>query len=212
MPPLRTIFPRFLVFVGIYMLSILPWPGLREAYAFAFRSGMNAVFAPFGSNGEVRFEAIDPPEPPLMYDTLIAIGNGESTARHEWSVNSRHLGYLSLATLFALIMATPLGWRRRGRAFVVGASLVTLFIVLQGVLVVLNGFAESHPLMVSTPYVKAVIWRAHALIVTLPASWFLAPTIIWGLVCVAFGLPRPQAAGNRAAVDEPLADPVSVVR
>jgi hypothetical protein len=177
---------RFLGWLAVlYALLIAPWPGLNSAYGRWFRWIGGTVFAG-GDRWFVKFEA-DPAEHPLL-DTQITIadpGRANPSGRMPARIlhlDSRGIGWVPTALLTALTLATPIPWRRRAVALLVGLLLVQGFILGS---VGSYLWSESAKLGLITP---GPFWKAIAdgltetLIVQLGAG-FAVPALIWLVVC-----------------------------
>lgn len=180
MVPPRVILRSFGLFLLIYGLLIVPWPGVKSAYAMGVRATGRVLLSNFGGLGTVEFQRVEGAEP-ADPDIVMHLRDRENTTINQVSSNSRHLGYLPTVTLIALILATPAPWPRRRRALYWGLLLVTGFVFLRLALLLLDGFSEAHPFFIARPYWRAVIWRASTL-VSLSSVWFMAPIVIWSLV------------------------------
>ena len=106
------------------------------------------------------------------------------TTKHVKALKLRDRDYKPTVFLVALILATPIPWRRRGRALAWGLIGATLFVGLRLWLRVTDAFCD--PSMLGL-YDVAAFWRSllHGamLVVSLsPAMTYFAPLIIWGLV------------------------------
>lgn len=181
---------RAVFFLGrlvlLYLLFMALWPVWRDAYRDAFASAGEALFGSFGRNGVVRIDRFEEVE---GLDIRIQLGNRQTRAWVKFLGNSRYSGYGLASLLAALVLATPLPWRRRWRALALGMILVHLFIVFSLWLLLLNAFSNGNKL--------AVIHLPEALksLVTLAATHFsLSSTlpyavtfVIWGLVTFCRG-------------------------
>jgi len=140
-------------FVLIYGLLIAPWPYVTEAYAQFFRAGGNFLFGSFGSNGLVLFEAH--PRADRVIDTSIELYNreqiGQSPAGGTFVIqaiaSSRYMGYLNTAFVIALILATPIPWRRRGWALLWGVILIHGFIAFTLAILIIYSYYQPSPVL-----------------------------------------------------------------
>jgi len=135
MPPLKRLagfFARLLLLYGVFIVA---WPVVRPGYVMFFRAGGNFLLGSFGSMGQVRFKPNPGDDPD--YDTQVVLTNLANRARRTTESDSRFLGYMPVAALVALILATPITWRRRGLALLWGLPLVHGFVVLRVALLLL---------------------------------------------------------------------------
>jgi len=147
---------RFLlVFIGL----MAPWPGVADGYAAAFRWASQTAFSTIGSHRSVRFldlRAIQPGDlppgvaaPPAtdVLDTLVVLQSRDDPSQLAlMRTGSWQLGYRPTAFLIALVLATPIPWRRRGRCLVLGLAGVTLFVALRVFLTLAMGFSGDGPI------------------------------------------------------------------
>ena len=122
MTPVRAIARFFLLLAFFYTLLMLPWPGLQRTYGRLFRAGAGYVFGSFGSDGLVRFSPN--PDADHAIDTMVFMANLRTGVGAEGGFSSRGMGYVPLAFLTALILATPLPKLRKAWAFVWGILLL----------------------------------------------------------------------------------------
>ena len=123
MSPLRRISVFFIICLIVYGLLVVPQLGLMGAYRAAFRAGGNVLFARFGSNAAVRFEPLSSSDH-AKDTTLVLRKLGPPTRRGEIDIKCVYAGYRPTAFLVALVMATPIPWRRKWRALLGGVVLM----------------------------------------------------------------------------------------
>lgn len=181
------LFRFFVVFASLYGTLIFPWPGWNAIYGKGYR-GLNGLFlASEGPGKIVRFRASDPGKPLDTEIVVIEAGqapvNGMFKARI-LCLDSRGVGWIPTALLMALIISTPIPWRRRLWALAIGMVTIHLFIVFIGEIYLWN---ETLPLEGSdTPVPERIErWIAggleETLVVQLGAS-FVVPAIVWIMV------------------------------
>ena len=124
-------------FAFIFGILIAPWPGWNDFYGDYFRAAGQAALN-FGetkrvvvltrSEGEPVHSNIDTQVRMGNRDLLDANGKGlfETTG-----LDSRSIGWLPTVLTMALILATPIPWRRRGLALLGGLILVQGFILFR---------------------------------------------------------------------------------
>ena len=136
-------FPRKVVFTFLcrlaiaYGLLVTPWPGWKDGWASVLRAAASQVLAGSSGSREVSFEALKQPGNPA--DTRIVIVNrdlmqadGSGLVRN-LDTNVEQFEMRAIVLLAALIFATPISWRRRG-----WASLVGLFFLHGSLLCILS--------------------------------------------------------------------------
>jgi hypothetical protein len=183
--PLPRRFAGFLWrFVLIYGLLIAPWPGWNAVYGRWFRAFNQLVFA---SNDRriLRFEPAPGERPPL--DTLILLANREKEdARGQaqgkrLGLDSRGIGWVPTALFASLTLASPVGWRRRTRALVIGLLVLHCYLVFSVGCYIWNQSTDLG-LVTLSPFWKAVAGGLEETLVTQLGASFVIPAILWLLV------------------------------
>ena len=164
------------------LLGVAPWPGFREAYADLFRAGANAVFFSFAQSGRTKFEPAS--DASGMWDTRVIYTIVGTPMGTQSSYNAWIAGWIPLATLVALVLATPVPWSRRWRALVWGLVWTHVFILLRVYVLVLFGFSgpPGLPLLSVGPFGHKVLETALEVISVSPVTSSLVPVFIWLLV------------------------------
>ncbi len=182
MLPARVVAMFFLRLAVLYALLMAPWPGLRGAYGAYFRACAGHAYESIGSDGIVRFLPLSPPT--ADGDTVMKLGNRKTRATRRVGIDSRRIGYTPTAFLIALILATPVVWTRRGKAFVGGLVLIHVYVILVLGVVLLKWFSSDHPvaLLEFTPFWRQLLLNAVQVIVFSPFTWVAVPTAVWILV------------------------------
>lgn len=166
----------------IYGVFCIPWPGVRQAYAALYRGAGNGLFGSFGAEGVVRFRPEQTGQE--RFDSEIQVhkrGNPTfSTIPHD----SIRAGYLPTAETIALILATPVPWRRRWKALAYGVVLVNGFVALRLGIILLSLFSVEQPwgLYQPGPFWTKVLARVIDFLAVFPTCSFLVPVLIWALV------------------------------
>lgn len=188
MIPLRAIGRFFVLTVVIYVLLIVRWPGVREAYRAAYCATGETFLGRFGSDGVVRFEPRTDDQindVDLVLGKRTAQGIGEVPAE----MSSGRVGYAPLAALVALVLATPVPWARRGRALLWGFILVNLFVMLRTALRILFLFSTPSPIRLYEPgpFLSKVLSCSYEFFFLAPACSFFVPAVVWVVVTVRSG-------------------------
>lgn len=181
-PPHKFILGFLVRFLCLFLLFMAPWPGLRESYSQFFRATGNAMFGSMGRWGSVRFERRSQPD--VRYDTTIRLANRDTRAFAQTDSSSRFMAYIPTAFVVALVLGTPIAWRRRFRALAWGVLLIHLFIGLRMLLAIVVPFSAEGPLNL---YALGPFWRdalgfLMAVLVASPAGCFVVPVLVWMLV------------------------------
>jgi hypothetical protein len=121
-------------FVLIYALLILPWPGVRQVYGAFFRGVGQVVFGWEKSLLDVSFNASEGGASSFLDTRIVIVDPALMHADGSGPVRNLdvHTGdfWTSVALLVALILATPVSWRRRRRALLWGLLWEQLSIIL----------------------------------------------------------------------------------
>lgn len=159
---------------------MIAWTVAGPAYAAAFRTAGGVLFSTFGPNATVTFHASAAADETPM-DTLARLRNTQSHAIGRLPISIRLLGYLPTALLIALVAATPLPWRKRIAALIVGLIFVNLFIALRVGLLLLATFSGDNELAIISPdgFAASALHWSSEFIATSPTGSWLGPIIIW---------------------------------
>ncbi|MHC4092767.1 MAG: hypothetical protein ACYSVY_21255 [Planctomycetota bacterium] len=178
--PLRRI-GRFLALVLVfYAVLMVPWPGLAGAYATVFRAAGELLFGSIGSQGWASLEPMVADEG--TEDTAINLTHARVPGRAgQITISSRYTGYVPTAAVVALVLATPLDWRRKGRALLWSLVLVHVFIALRLGLPIYRGFCldDEFRQFALSPLQLKVLEQTIAALLRAPASLFVVPIFIW---------------------------------
>lgn len=162
-----------------YALLVVPWPGLRDIYATAFRACGNVLFASFGPSGSVRFVPADPTK--NKWDTETHLYRRGSTNFWRIGQNSRYTGYLPTITLIVLVLATPVTWSRRGTALVWGLLLVHGFVACRLAVSFVYGFRRIG-LFDYAPSINRAVEITYEVVAISTVTSHVIPALIWVLV------------------------------
>jgi hypothetical protein len=184
---LRSSFVRFLLGVTlVYAAFIAPWPGLGEAYRAWFRGLGNAAFARGSGRWYVQFEDLPQGERRSL-DTRIILANREQTdaAGHTparmLDLDIRGVGWVPVVLTIALILASPIPWRRRIGALAVGLACIHTFVLLSlGCFLLDNADAPAGPALVAlSPFARMIVSGLDELLITQLGAGFVVPVAIW---------------------------------
>ncbi len=195
MHPLRVVIQFFLIAVCAYVLLIVRWPGVRETYRDAYLSVGRTLFARFGDGGLVNFKPLagDP-----MNDAVIEMGRRGVTSGQSVQVHTGRIAYTPTALVLALIVATPIPWRRKGWGLLWGLILVNLFTVARIWSLLTYSYCRDVPyrLYDPSPFWAKLLTGFHEFFFVAPTCTFLVPAFIWVLV----SLRREDLARIKAGV------------
>ncbi len=182
----RSVIKAFGLFILFYGLLMIPWPGLGTTYSGCYRAGATLLFESFGSQGAVRFERSNHPE----YDLKITLYNlnkpapdGGGQPFKAFCLTSRYSAYIYAAFVAALILATPISWKRRGWAMLWGMILIHGCLAFKIFIMLLYHFVHTpNSPMVFDPVLKQVIFFAQEAFLRHVAFSLMVSAFIWFLV------------------------------
>jgi hypothetical protein len=171
-------------FVLLYGLLMAPWPGWNAAYGAWFRGLGELAFTRTGEQRIVRFEPYFEQHGFSSLTTRIILGNRDLTDNagrgpvRRLDLDTRSIGWTPTALTIALILATPLPWRRRAWALLWGMLLVHAFILFSIQAWIWN---ESPDLSLSnlSPFWKEVADNLEYTLITQMGISFSMPVLIW---------------------------------
>lgn len=168
----------------VYGVLVLAWPVLRPVYRAFYCALGNALFE--GGEGSVRFQVAPPQANPggEMDIDLVMSKRSAPEVRGRMKNNSRMVGYMPTVCLVAFVLASPIPWKRRRRALLLGLGLVTAFVALRMAIPIVRDFSNPNALQVYHlgafgHWLLGVVNRA---LLSAPASLFVVPILIWVLV------------------------------
>ncbi len=173
------------LFLFVFGLLMAPWPGVGRAYTRFYSAAATFLFGSIRPTGAVTFEPLHNSEHDLhvtLYNRARLAPDGSVVAiqtRH----SSRHAGYMYVAFLAALILATPIPLKRKTWALFLGIILIHGLIALQLALRILHAF-HNRPLsmFVMSAFSKRVLSIAHQAFGVNVTFGFVVCVFIWILV------------------------------
>ena len=178
---------RFLcLFLLVFGLLMAPWPGLGRIYRKFYIAGASFLFGSIKPTGTVTFE----PLPDSENDMNVTLYNRARTApdggiaRIQTHHSSRHAGYMYVAFLSALILATPIPPGRKVWALFLGIILIHGLVALKLALRIFHAF-HNRPLsmFVMSKFSKRVLSISHQAFAVNVTFGFVVCVFIWILVC-----------------------------
>lgn len=183
----RRVFMGFLWrFALLYGVLIAPWPGFNENYGRCFRRVGEWVFAREEGLRLVHFEPVPAPLCRGL-DTRILLARRDQLDAHGsgpvryLELDTRGVGWVPTALIVALIIATPVPWRRRGGALVAGFLAVQAFVVFSVADYIWNHSAEMGLVVHGSAWKRVVAGLEETLITQMGAS-FVVPVLLWLLI------------------------------
>jgi hypothetical protein len=120
-------------FALVFGLLAWPWPWLRQGVSVCFRAQARILASLIFPAHTFRVEAFSSGRFPTL-DTCVIVADPENTGPDgqsralEIPFDSGAQGWIPLAMLIALVIATPLPWARRWKALLAGALAIQLLV------------------------------------------------------------------------------------
>jgi len=176
----------FCLFVLIYVPLMVPWPGLATAYSRLYRTGAAFLFEPLTPEGVVQFHPLSNAEDDIkiaFYKKVPEGPDGKMTTVGFIRCNSRRSGYMYIAFVTALIIATPIPFRRKGWALLWGMILIHGYIIFRLAIWIIYGFnKEPLSIIVLSPFWQRVLLLTIDVSVRNMTFGFIVCVFIWILV------------------------------
>lgn len=204
--------------VALVLLGVLSWPLLRAPSEALFRAAGTATLGQltFGMGGHAAFMPAKPRAASDRHDeddswsTRVELSIEDSDAREGIRMNARRLVYLPCVILAALVLASPLSWRRKALAFALGAVLLLASALLSAWLTVAWLFARVPGLIYELSDVEqSTLSFGYEAWVTALGNRFIAPIVISSALVLALmggdspaspAAPQPKQPPNKALV------------
>lgn len=175
---------RFLLYssVAIAMMT-WGWGWVGPVYSGAFRAAFDGLLRGFGAH-IVDDEVSGSRDP---HDELrLVIPRTETRFGHAIPLSPRSLGYLPSVMVVALALATPLPWKRRGRALLWAVAWTQAYVVLRVLLAWAFACCQRDALQEGavTPGWLYLTGYLHLAVFRRTAATYLLPVLIWLGACV----------------------------
>ena len=182
MRPSQLISRFFIKLFICYGLFLVAWPALSDPYASAFRKVGTKVFRSFGPDGDVLIKKRD--NPTRMLDSDLVQGNRKTRSFGTTPFGTRYQGYAPTAVLLSLILASPVTWKRRGWATVLGLILVHLWIAFALWLMLVDTYSDPNKLAMYelSPLVKGSLSYTTFVVTKSTMTRYFVPVFFWILV------------------------------
>jgi hypothetical protein len=172
-------------FAGMLLLLLWPWQIVGRLYAHVV-TGTARLLLDTGPAVALRFPPGDDPW------RLRIIADEIQTGRFvETVLDLRRAGFIVAAVFVALVLATPLRWRRRAGLLAIGLAPLSLLPLLP-IVALFSGalpIRAFHP----GPFGRAATGIAYHVLVTAPGMAFALPLLLWLLLMWRFEPARLRA-------------------
>jgi len=134
----------FLLFTIAYVILFIPASGFDKVYESFFRMVGNKTFSHIGDGGVVIIQ----PQKNKNFDSRIFISkeslrDGNSYHGETYDLSAYLMGFLPTIFFLALVVATPLSWRRKAVAIAGGLVIVTAYVMLKLRIFILYSFSQT---------------------------------------------------------------------
>ena len=180
MQPLKRISWFFCCCVFVYALLAAPWPGVHGAYNACFRAGGNLIYGTMGEAGAAKFTPLS--STGGGSDTLVTLKKRQPPyAQGGVKFSSVQIGYWPTVFFIALAVATPIPWKRRWQAMVLGLIFVQAFIAFRVGLFLVDAFSNGDILAIYSfsGWFKFILHSVSLVFFRSPAMHYIGPLFIW---------------------------------
>jgi len=205
---IKRILVRFLAVVAIFTLLMVRQTGLPGAYASFHRWTTTPLLSWVLPGIDVRLIPFVPKETVYsaeqMHDSEVVLVNRRAFVRGgnpqgTQAYSSLWMGYVATALFLALMLPTPIPWKRRRRALLVGFLLVQAFVLLRMIMLCIDILSRPTPLALFHPgeAMLDVVTYCSEMATKEPFPSYVIPLIVWALVSFRSGdLNRLRAGGE----------------
>jgi hypothetical protein len=174
-------------FVLIYGLLILPWPGWNGVYSHYFQALGRVAFSRDHDRCIILFQDYHTQQGYSPLDTKMVMGNRDTIDSNGRGLSStidldtRSIGWIPTALTAALILATPVPWRRRCWALLWGLLLVQGFILF----CLQTWIWKASPgisLSILSPFWQGIADDLEYTLINQLGASFSVPVLIWIVV------------------------------
>lgn len=196
---------RLAAVTALVLLGVLSWPLLRAPSEALFRAAGNATLGQltFGMGGHIRFmpakprAASDHHDEDESWSTRVELSIEDSEDRHGIRMNARRIVYLPCVILAALVLASPLAWRRKALALALGAVLLLASALLSAWLTAAWLFARVPGLIYELSELEqSMLSFGYEAWVTALGNRYLAPIVIAAVLIPALLVPQRRASAR----------------
>ena len=167
-------------FALVYGLLVFAWPLVGGAYRGFYCGLGNALFD--GGDAAARFHPLEEGEG--LDVEIVLTKTTPPVVRGRMRNDSRLVGYMPTVCLVAFVLASPIPWKRRRRALLLGLLLVHVFVALRMGIPIVREFSQENALQVYHlgGFRRWLLGVANRAFLSAPASFFVVPTFLWILV------------------------------
>lgn len=176
---------RFLfVVLGVYVGLAMAWPAVGTGYRAFYRGLCNTVFYSVGGRASVTFRPMDPAGD-VMDTEMVLVNKALPAAFGTRPVSARYDGYIPASLAFALILATPVSWRRRLIGLVGSMLAIHGFVLFRRWVSIVNTLSQGDAINAFYPpgWLKAAMsFLVEHVFASVVACSFVLPVFVWMIV------------------------------
>lgn len=181
----RHIVGFFCVFVLIFVPLMIPWLGLASAYSKLYNAGAAFLFKPLAPKDSICFDSMSGAENDIritFYNRNLIRPDGRPLFAHG-NISSFYGGYIYIAFIAALVLASPVCLKRKVRALFLGMILIHGFIVFKLAIWIIYGFnREPLSLLVLSPFWEQILLLTIEVVASNVTFGFIICVFVWLLV------------------------------
>ncbi len=181
MPAIKHVTWFFLKICAIYAFFFLV--NCEGIYSAAFRACGNAAYENMGNGGRIRL--VKAPPEIKDFDIQVKLMNTKiAGARGTMEIATRKTGYLPAALTIALILATPIPFKRRLIALAIALAIMECFVLFQFYLRFVEILSQPGPLQVYnlSSFMMGVVTILVKSLSLTPVTSYIIPVVIWAMV------------------------------
>jgi hypothetical protein len=176
-----------LFFIVTYIVLLFP-EGVGKVYNRILRNASNQVFNSKGNEEVVFFAEGDGGD--KSYDTRLHLSSSAFRLKNNdyksviYQLKFRRIGFVATAFLLALIVATPIGWKRKFIALALGFFLMLIFILIKLRVMILYTYSitQSIPLHKDPGEMERLkFW--DEIFANLNTNGYYFAVLVWLLLC-----------------------------
>ncbi|GJQ27885.1 MAG: hypothetical protein HBSAPP02_29170 [Phycisphaerae bacterium] len=176
---------RFLfVVLCVYVGLALAWPAVGTGYRAFYRGLCNTVFYSVGGRASVTFRPLDSADE-VMDTEMVLVNKALPGAFGTRPVSARYDGYIPASLVCALVVATPVSWRRRLFGLVGSMLAVHGFVLFRRWVSIVNTLSQGDAINAFHPpgWLKTVMgFLVEHVFASIVASSFVMPVFVWMIV------------------------------
>jgi hypothetical protein len=179
--------PFVCIFAVVYGLLMGLWPVWRNAYSKFYVAGATLLFESCGSRAIVYFSQPDDARPDevkiTFYDRQRVDEHARPIPLMRAAHDVRYGVYIYMAFMMALVLATPVPWRRKGRALFWGLILIHAFTAFRLALLIAQLLSSKQVALLGLPWFwkKALLLNVQVFTINILPS-FVVAILIWAFL------------------------------